>query len=779
MGPPPTPSTSQTSPTKKKEGFGRSKGLKNKQKLKTDFSDSIGFLDEEDVSNSELLLPQYPVIRETLWPDTPHTDEHMMHLYNTYVNTTYHEMQSMKKPIVPSLIMDDLYARHFALSALQCNDRLPEPIQSTDTSDSVLSAVGLTPKAKPMSPIKESKITGRYRKDREADLAKIIAMGNRSKRQIRLPSRFHESSLLMGNQWVIPDYDSKGKTGKRRLLEEQKRLQELHQKQLEMDQRFQTQAHTSHTNTTNSDDSSQRELSLIHKKLSKTKPKMKLKMKSVAIGTAFGSNYQLKIPHQRIKQMQIFRHQKNQMKALKQKSEQPLENSFKSLYSMSQTDGDKRVLSLSAKAQASASQRAHVNQLFRTLTDTMNPNKGSSVGKITKLNKLETIKEAIETINKLVKREQQLAYIRKLLSMWNHKLKLCDKVAQKDMKAEAFKVVNEVMIAYKSSVCYKVGEALEAKRKEMQQKRAHQLVKTQAVSSSHSENNTSAKSSPVINSVQIPVIPFKIPSKPSNQRYILPKLVPISSNSVNTNTNTNNTNKLIISTSSKYPKLTPPDLHHKSVKHFSGDKELIKQEGSLLKPPILTTRPTILKPFIVSSNDDIHTSNSVTGPIINVPNISRIKSMNKSLNACKSSTSLIAPPKHNINSQTITSNTRIMLSSKSISSTKMSTATTTSLHTLGPNSEANAGKVFTTGHPLKSVIIASETPLANDDLKKIVDSITANPDAEFELELILLETEVELKLEILFKKSFELDLEKLNLTIANINSANSIKHLFT
>ncbi|CAG2123128.1 unnamed protein product, partial [Medioppia subpectinata] len=135
-------------------------------------------------------------------------------------------------------------------------------------------------------------------------------------------------------------------------------------------------------------------------------------------------------------------------------------------------------------------------------------------------------------------------------------------------------------------------------------------------------------------------------------------------------------------------------MHHKSVKHFSGDKELIKQEGSLLKPPILTTRPTILKPFIVSSIDDIHTSNSVTGPIINVPNISRIKSMNKSLNACKSSTSLIAPPKHNINSQTITSNTP----------TNMSTATTTSLHTLGPNSEANAGKVFTTGHPLKSVI---------------------------------------------------------------------------
>ncbi len=40
-----------------------------------------------------------------------------------------------------------------------------------------------------------------------------------------------------------------------------------------------------------------------------------------------------------------------------------------------------------------------------------------------------------------------------------------------DMKPEAFKVVNEVMNTYKNSMCYKVGEALEAKRKEFDQKR--------------------------------------------------------------------------------------------------------------------------------------------------------------------------------------------------------------------------------------------------------------------------------------------------------------------
>jgi hypothetical protein len=39
------------------------------------------------------------------------------------------------------------------------------------------------------------------------------------------------------------------------------------------------------------------------------------------------------------------------------------------------------------------------------------------------------------------------------------------------MKPEAIKVVNEVMNTYRNSMCYKVGEALEAKRREFHQNR--------------------------------------------------------------------------------------------------------------------------------------------------------------------------------------------------------------------------------------------------------------------------------------------------------------------
>ncbi|CAG2183558.1 unnamed protein product, partial [Oppiella nova] len=144
----------------------------------------------------------------------------------------------------------------------------------------------------------------------------------------------------------------------------------------------------------------------------------------------------------------------------------------------------------------------------------MNLSNISTICKNGKLNKLETIKEAIETINKLVKREQQLSYIRKLLSMWNHKLVLCDKVTQKDVKPEAIKVVSDVMKSYKTSVCYKVGEALEKKSRELQHKRA-QLLSNGMTTYSLQENKTLCNSSPVTNSVQIPVpvIPFKVPIK--------------------------------------------------------------------------------------------------------------------------------------------------------------------------------------------------------------------------------------------------------------------------
>ncbi|CAG2164435.1 unnamed protein product [Oppiella nova] len=113
--------------------------------------------------------------------------------------------------------------------------------------------------------------------------------------------------------------------------------------------------------------------------------------------------------------------------------------------------------------------------------------------------------------------------------------------------------------------------------------------------------------------------------------------------------------------------------------------------------------------------------------------------MTKSLNASKSSTSLIAP-KHKLNSQTIATvvNPHLKLKPNHISSSSTSSTGTTS-HPIVSNSQPNLAAQVTTvsgtglfspnhSYAGKSVIITSETPLGNEDLSKIVASITANPD---------------------------------------------------
>ncbi len=99
------------------------------------------------------------------------------------------------------------------------------------------------------------------------------------------------------------------------------------------------------------------------------------------------------------------------------------------------------------------------------------------------------------------------------------------------------------------------------------------------------------------------VTQFKTP-KPMGQRLILPKLSPIYKTTTS-NASTSNSETVISSNpnANNYPKLTTPDLHQRAVSDLSIDSELICREGSLLKPPILTTRPTVLKPFILQSSE--------------------------------------------------------------------------------------------------------------------------------------------------------------------------------
>lgn len=51
---------------------------------------------------------------------------------------------------------------------------------------------------------------GSPNQESDADITEMIS--RHSKREIRLPARYHQSGFLMGTQWVIPDYESTDKT---------------------------------------------------------------------------------------------------------------------------------------------------------------------------------------------------------------------------------------------------------------------------------------------------------------------------------------------------------------------------------------------------------------------------------------------------------------------------------------------------------------------------------------------------------------------------------------
>ncbi len=136
------------------------------------------------------------------------------------------------------------------------------------------------------------------------------------------------------------------------------------------------------------------------------------------------------------------------------------------------------------------------------------------------------------------------------------------------------------------------------------------MANQSAQNSSHNNYNNHKQSSKLIN---IPIASnsknqnqnvnqFKTP-KPMGQRLILPKLSLYKTTISNASTSNSETVMSQNSNVNNYPKLTTPDLHQRAVSDLSVDSELICREGSLLKPPILTTRPTVLKPFILQSSE--------------------------------------------------------------------------------------------------------------------------------------------------------------------------------
>ena len=386
-----------------------------------------------------------PLIKKTYWfqhidQDIDDKEGFLEEIYYKYVQESLEYMQMFQTVPQLSLVMDDDYSR-FASSAVQIRNQINtsssssshcEEINDGKQKIDVLSAVGLTRnkneskttvnQKQETQNLEESKMSEQKRKrnrnNQGMDIAKIIGGSNRSKREIRLPSRYHETSLLMGNQWVIPDYEVKGKRGKRRLQQEQKRLFSLQQKQFQLEQR---NNHSQNNNTSL--------MSIFTDKMPKKSVKQRKQngmsllqpnhLKSVQWPSIKpkSNTSPIKIPNYNPRKIQTMFGSKN-------------EPQF-SRFNSNSKKGNKKSMKFRTKMNKlldAAKDRRRARELLCQLYCIVKPDRKAIT---TKIVKRQVLDEAIEMIEKLKKRDQQLTYIKKLLMLWNNKLKVCAKVIER------------------------------------------------------------------------------------------------------------------------------------------------------------------------------------------------------------------------------------------------------------------------------------------------------------------------------------------------------------
>ena len=246
-----------------------------------------------------------------------------------------------------------------------------------------------------------------------------------SKRDIRLPARYHNSNIMIGNEWVTASVDPVSeKKGRKRLVEEQKRL-------LKMMEQVQCSP---------------------KKKKSCDAPSARM----------------IKELHTKVKLDRELQKPKREKEPL-----QKVEACISTSTAKSSALPPDPVISSPGKS-VMGSQIKVINQelkeLYRNLYFENVPERRihfQMKGIKPRVNKHQAVEEAIEVLEKLKKRESQLAYIHKLMSIWNKKLELCRKVMMKEVEPEPtpdgknyVNVVANVLKAYQSSICYKVQEAL-------------------------------------------------------------------------------------------------------------------------------------------------------------------------------------------------------------------------------------------------------------------------------------------------------------------------------
>ena len=350
-----------------------------------------------------------------------------------------------------SIPMDESYVR-YALEPLRAN--LDSPSKHSKTESPTSKSSSEEESCFSMSPVRKGK--------GDADIATMIS--RHSKRDIRLPARYHNSGLMLGNQWVTPGVEPE-KRGRKRLVDEQRRLNVL-RRPLPRDLRSPTRTNEA----------------LLPPKLTPALKKSK-SMKSLRLNMPKGSSLLDSRRSEGVKKKTPVKAVAPMVDASTGISPKKVEKSESTSSSFSSTPSDISFLSqdnvMKAKKKTPKARldgpkvimpkskliSEEMKELYRNL---MYECKSGSrefyqlKGIKPRVHKQQVVIRATQFIEELEKNEKQLIYIKQLVGAWNGKLSLCHKVMTKEVVPDAQEsngkdaetVVRDVLKAYQQSQCY-------------------------------------------------------------------------------------------------------------------------------------------------------------------------------------------------------------------------------------------------------------------------------------------------------------------------------------
>ena len=270
-----------------------------------------------------------------------------------------------------------------------------------------------------------------------ADLASLIS--RHSKREIRLPARYHDSGLILGNSWISPEYDSPQRKRKVRRVSQDSfyNTSSLSSSRSKVNSsKLPTTNNIRNPSTSLSSSSSSSTFNLKNSKgkstildsgsdkkmltppirLMSSKSYLKDEQTNLKLNSSTSCNKNNLIKNNNNNNFTRAQ-QREEASCLTQVSGQISSREISDSQNLDETSKNLKLMQL--------------RELYRRLYFENKPERRAECaqkGIKPRVNKREVVEEGIEVIEKLKKRDKQLEYLKKLLNMWNKKLNLAHKV---------------------------------------------------------------------------------------------------------------------------------------------------------------------------------------------------------------------------------------------------------------------------------------------------------------------------------------------------------------